>query len=149
MEYCPGRQPKTKPKALNNYGLIHARGEYVAIYDAEDNPEPDQLKRVLVAFSKTARNVSCIQAKLNYYKQATELIDPLVYHRIFDVVDLSLPFGMPQALPIPLGGTSNHFKKEALIESGAWILYVTEDADLGINAYIKRGYKTASLTAQL
>jgi cellulose synthase/poly-beta-1,6-N-acetylglucosamine synthase-like glycosyltransferase len=57
--------------------------------------------------------------------------------------DLFLP-GLDAAhAPIPLGGTSNHFKREALIEAGAWDPYnVTEDADLGIRMF-KRGYRTA------
>jgi hypothetical protein len=38
-------------------------------------------------------------------------------------------------LPIPLGGTSNHFRTSALRELGGWDPYnVTEDADLGIRA---------------
>ena len=45
--------------------------------------------------------------------------------------------------PIPLGGTSNHFITDALIELGAWDPFnVTEDADLGIRLH-KSGYKTA------
>jgi len=38
-------------------------------------------------------------------------------------------------LPIPLGGTSNHFKLDKLQQLGAWDPFnVTEDADLGIRA---------------
>jgi cellulose synthase/poly-beta-1,6-N-acetylglucosamine synthase-like glycosyltransferase len=38
-------------------------------------------------------------------------------------------------LPIPLGGTSNHFRTEALRRLGGWDPFnVTEDADLGIRA---------------
>ncbi len=62
------RAAQDKPKACN-YGLIHARGEYLVIYDAEDLPDPDQLKRVIVAFQKTPADVVCIQAKLNYYNR--------------------------------------------------------------------------------
>ena len=49
----PDVGPRTKPKACN-YGLTQARGEYIVIYDAEDAPEPDQLKKVAVAFSQGA-----------------------------------------------------------------------------------------------
>lgn len=36
-------------------------------------------------------------------------------------------------MPIPLGGTSNHFPRRALEEIGGWDAYnVTEDADLGL-----------------
>ena len=56
--------------------------------------------------------------------------------------DLLLPGLDAEHAPIPLGGTSNHFKTASLIESGAWDPYdVTEDADLGIRLF-KRGYRT-------
>lgn len=47
----PDAQPKTKPRACN-HGLERARGEYLVIYDAEDRPEPDQLKKVVLAYRK-------------------------------------------------------------------------------------------------
>lgn len=48
-------------------------------------------------------------------------------------------------LPILLGGTSNHFRRSALIEVGAWDAYnVTEDADLGVRLS-RFGYRVAML----
>lgn len=137
----PDAQPKTKPKACN-YGLIHARGEYLVIYDAEDLPDPDQLKRVITAFQKTPADVVCIQAKLNYYNRKQNLLTQWFTSEYSMWFDLLLP-GLDNArAPIPLGGTSNHFKTFSLIEVGAWDPYnVTEDADLGIRLF-KRGYRT-------
>jgi cellulose synthase/poly-beta-1,6-N-acetylglucosamine synthase-like glycosyltransferase len=44
-------------------------------------------------------------------------------------------------LPIPLGGTSNHFRTQQLKELGGWDPFnVTEDADLGIRASAQ-GYR--------
>ena len=40
----PDSQPKTKPKACN-FGLNLAQGEYIVVFDAEDRPEPTQLKK--------------------------------------------------------------------------------------------------------
>ncbi len=137
----PDAQPKTKPKACN-YGLIHARGEYLVIYDAEDLPERDQLKRVVVAFQKVPADVVCVQAKLNYYNRTQNVLTQWFTSEYSMWFDLLLP-GLDDAhAPIPLGGTSNHFKTFSLIEVGAWDPYnVTEDADLGIRLY-KRGYRT-------
>ena len=137
----PDAQPKTKPKACN-YGLIHARGEYLVIYDAEDLPELDQLKKVVAAFRKVPADVVCIQAKLNYYNRAQNVLTQWFTSEYSMWFDLLLP-GLDDAhAPIPLGGTSNHFKTFSLIEVGAWDPYnVTEDADLGIRLY-KRGYRT-------
>jgi len=138
----PVASPRTKPKACN-YGLIHARGEYVVIYDAEDLPDPDQLKRVLVAFRKSPPNVVCIQSKLNYYNRHQNLLTAWFTVEYSMWFDLFLPGLDASGAPIPLGGTSNHFKRSALIEAGAWDPYnVTEDADLGVRIF-KRGYRTA------
>lgn len=49
-------------------------------------------------------------------------------------------------MPIPLGGTSNHFKLAELNKLGAWDPYnVTEDADLGIRIY-RAGYRCGTIT---
>jgi len=137
----PTSQPKTKPKACN-YGLIHARGEYVVIFDAEDQPDPDQLKSVLVAFNKIPANVICIQVKLNYFNRNQNLLTRWFSIEYSMWFDLFLPGLDARKAPIPLGGTSNHFKKFALIEAGAWDPHnMTEDADLGIRLY-KLGYRT-------
>lgn len=138
----PESQPQTKPKACN-YGLLQADGEYVVIFDAEDRPDPDQLKKVYLAFQKADPAVTCVQAKLNYFNQDQNLLTrwfAIEYSMWFDLV---LP-GLDAAdVPIPLGGTSNHFVRDRLIELGAWDPFnVTEDADLGVRLH-KAGYKTA------
>jgi len=137
----PTSQPKTKPKACN-YGLIHAKGDYVVIFDAEDKPDSDQIKKVVVAFNKLPANVICIQAKLNYYNRQQNLLTQWFSSEYSMWFDLFLPGLDASNMPIPLGGTSNHFKKYALLEAGAWDPFnMTEDADLGIRLY-KLGYRT-------
>jgi glycosyltransferase XagB len=138
----PDAQPKTKPKACN-YGLMLARGEVTVIFDAEDRPDPDQLKKVIVAFSKSDPNVTCIQAKLNYYNPDQNLLTRWFTTEYSMWFELLLPGLDADGAPIPLGGTSNHFITERLRELGAWDPYnVTEDADLGIRLH-KAGYRTA------
>ncbi|HUZ29573.1 MAG TPA: glycosyltransferase [Solirubrobacteraceae bacterium] len=138
----PDSQPKTKPKACN-YGLLQAEGEYVVIFDAEDRPDPDQLKRVVLAYSKAAPSVTCIQCKLNYFNQNQNLLTRWFTAEYSMWFDLLLPGLDAGDVPIPLGGTSNHFITDRLIELGAWDPFnVTEDADLGIRLH-KSGYQTA------
>lgn len=141
MIVIPDGEPKTKPKACN-YGLIRARGDYVVIYDAEDRPDPDQLKKVFLAFQKSSDETVCIQAKLNYFNSEQNLLTRFFTQEYSNWFELMLPGVMQMDIPIPLGGTSNHFKTQVLKELGAWDPYnVTEDADLGIRLYKKR-YKT-------
>lgn len=134
----PHSLPKTKPKACN-YGLINARGEYVVIYDAEDRPEPDQLKKVHLSFQRSSDSCCCIQAKLNYYNSEQNILTRWFTQEYSMWFDLLLPGLMQMNVPIPLGGTSNHFKTEGLKKLCAWDPYnVTEDADLGIRLYVGR-----------
>jgi hypothetical protein len=62
----PPAFPRTKPKAAN-YSLRFARGEFLVIYDAEDRPEPDQLRKAVAAFRAAPRRTACLQARLNFY----------------------------------------------------------------------------------
>ncbi len=131
--------PKTKPKACN-VGLYFARGEYLVIYDAEDQPEPDQLKKAVVAFRKGPEHLVCVQAALNYFNWEENFLTRMFTLEYSHWFDYMLPGLYRLGLPIPLGGTSNHFKTDKLRELGGWDPFnVTEDADLGIRAAM-RGY---------
>ena len=130
----PKGTPQTKPRACN-VGLFFASGEYLVIFDAEDAPDPDQLKKCVVAFRRGGPKTVCVQAALNYFnadENALTRMFTLEYNYWFDYMLAGLDAA---DLPIPLGGTSNHFRTAALIELGGWDPYnVTEDADLGIRA---------------
>ena len=86
--------------------------------------------------------MACIQAKLNYYNSRQNILTQWFTVEYSMWFDLLLPGLDADQAPIPLGGTSNHFKTAALVEAGAWDPFnVTEDADLGIRMF-KRGYRT-------
>ena len=138
----PFHMPKTKPKACN-YALHFARGKYLTIYDAEDIPDTDQLKKVVALFNKLPEEYICIQSALNYFNRNENFLTRMFTLEYSYWFDYMLPGLDTLDIPIPLGGTSNHFKIEHLIELGAWDPFnVTEDADLGVRAYAK-GYKVA------
>ena len=136
----PPSQPQTKPKACN-YALRFARGEFLVVYDAEDRPEPDQLRKVVAAFRRAPANTACLQCRLNYYNAHENWLTrmfTLDYSLWFDEM---LPGLERLGLPIPLGGTSNHFKIAVLRELHGWDPFnVTEDADLGIRL-AQKGYR--------
>jgi glycosyltransferase XagB len=136
----PDSFPKTKPKALN-YGLNFARGEYLTIYDAEDMPEPEQLKKAVAAFRTHPGNYICFQAALNYFNKNENFLTKMFTLEYSSWFDCLLPGLFKAGLPIPLGGTSNHFDVKKLKHIGAWDPFnVTEDADLGIRTSVE-GYK--------
>jgi cellulose synthase/poly-beta-1,6-N-acetylglucosamine synthase-like glycosyltransferase len=144
MVIVPDSLPKTKPKACN-YGLAGAEGEYVTIYDAEDRPMPDQLKKAVLMFRDGDENLACVQARLNYFNQDQNLLTrwfSIEYAMLFDLV---LPGLDRRKDPIPLGGTSNHLRRDRLLEVGGWDPFnVTEDAELGIRLH-RAGYRTAMM----
>ena len=113
----PDFQPKTKPRACN-FGLKRAKGEYCVIYDAEDRPDTDQLKKIVILFRRLPDKFACIQAKLNYYNSTQNLLTKwftIEYSTLFDLV---LPGLEILNIPIPLGGTSNHFRTDILKKIG-------------------------------
>ncbi len=136
----PKKMPQTKPKALN-FALTNARGHYVVVYDAEDRPQSDQLRKAVSAFANAhmqqdegeTRPLACLQAALNHYNPQENWLArqfTIEYTGLFDGL---LPALQRLDLPIPLGGTSNHFNTHILREIGGWDAFnVTEDADLGI-----------------
>lgn len=138
----PNSLPRTKPKALN-WGLGHAKGEYIVIYDAEDIPEKDQLKKAVIAFNREGKDVFCMQAKLNFYNPKQNLLTRLFTAEYSLWFDLILTGLYSISAPIPLGGTSNFFRTKDIIKVEGWDAFnVCEDCDLGMRLY-KRGNKTA------
>jgi hypothetical protein len=133
----PDGQPRTKPKACN-VGLTFAKGEFLVIYDAEDRPEPDQLRKSVAMFRAHGEELVCVQGRLNYFNSDENLLTrcfTLEYNHWFDLMLEGLS---ALRLPLPLGGTSNHFRTEPLRQLGGWDPHnVTEDADLGLRAAAK------------
>jgi cellulose synthase/poly-beta-1,6-N-acetylglucosamine synthase-like glycosyltransferase len=129
---APSLGPRTKPKALNA-ALPFVRGRYVAVYDAEDRPEPLQLRIALAAFEAGDRDLACVQARLTIDNTADSWLTRLFTAEYAGLFDVFLPGLAAFRMPLPLGGTSNHFHTATLRALGGWDPYnVTEDADLGI-----------------
>ncbi len=136
----PPAEPRTKPKALN-VALPFARGTFTVIYDAEDRPERNQLRRALKAFRSAGNDLACVQARLCTDTKTSWLARYFTaeYAGHFDIF---LPGLAALGLPLPLGGSSNHFRTATLREVGGWDAYnVTEDADLGMRL-ARFGYRS-------
>ena len=128
----PHSLPLTKPKACN-FALPFVRGEFLVVYDAEDLPASDQLKRAIAAFRLGDGKLACVQAQLNYYNCFENWLTRQFSLEYAAYFDLLLPTLAKLGMPIPLGGTSTHFRTALLRAAGAWDPFnVTEDADLGM-----------------
>ncbi|MBZ6078591.1 glycosyltransferase [Microvirga puerhi] len=141
---APAGNPRTKPRALN-IALPLARGRYVVIYDAEDVPEPGQLRQAARAFATAPPDVACLQARLTIDNTDDTWLTRLFtieYAILFDVFNPGLA---EIGSPIALGGTSNHFRIDILRRVHGWDAWnVTEDADLGIRL-ARWGYRVHDL----
>ncbi len=129
---APAGAPRTKPRACN-FGLLKATGDYIVIYDAEDVPDPLQLKKAVLTFANHGSDLACVQAKLNFYNKQQNVLTRWFTAEYSSWFDLVMPGLQQSKAPLPLGGTSNHFRTEILRALGAWDAFnVTEDCDLGL-----------------
>ncbi|MCZ8315936.1 glycosyltransferase [Phreatobacter sp.] len=139
----PPDGPRTKPKALM-LGLALADGDHVVVYDAEDRPGPGQLREAAETFAAADASMGCLQAPLTMV-DAPGLLSRFFaaeYEALFRVL---LPALARWGWPLPLGGTSNHFRRSALVAAGGWDPYnVTEDADLGFRL-ARHGFTTGTI----
>jgi cellulose synthase/poly-beta-1,6-N-acetylglucosamine synthase-like glycosyltransferase len=132
---------RTKPRALN-YALSFARGSIIGIYDAEDVPAPDHLKRVVSHFASADADVGCLQGVLDYFNPRANWLArcfTLEYAGWFRVI---LPGLARLGLVVPLGGTTLFMRRHAIEVVGGWDAHnVTEDADLGVRL-ARHGFRT-------
>jgi glycosyltransferase XagB len=138
----PRGRPQTKPRALN-YALQFARGTLLTIFDAEDIPDPRQLRDAAGCFLNSRdENMACVQAQLVFFNSQENWLTrqfTAEYATLFGIV---LPALAAHGMPLPLGGTSNHFRTDVLRWIGGWDPFnVTEDADLGLRL-ARWGYTT-------
>lgn len=137
----PEGGPRTKPRALN-YALRFCSGEIVTIHDAEDRPHPRQLRTAAESFAAAGPELACLQAPLNWFNRQECWLTrqfALEYAAHFHAM---LPLYARLGWPLPLGGTSNHFRAAALRRAGGWDAWnVTEDADLGFRLH-ELGYRS-------
>jgi cellulose synthase/poly-beta-1,6-N-acetylglucosamine synthase-like glycosyltransferase len=133
----PDAAPRTKPKALD-FALPLCWGQYVVVFDAEDIPDPDQLWKAAIRF-RDSPDLACLQAHLVIENGPRSLLTSLFAGEYAGLFCVLLPALARWRLPMPLGGTSNHFQLRVLRELGGWDAFnVTEDADLGIRLARRR-----------
>ncbi|MBV9667194.1 MAG: glycosyltransferase [Nitrososphaeraceae archaeon] len=136
---------RTKPNSLNK-GLSNARGSIVTIYDAEDRPEPDQLRKVAVYMLKHPE-VACAQARLSFYNSDQSLLTKLFSIEYIEHFLILLPALYSLKKVVLLGGTSNFIRIEVIRNLKGWKTdNVTEDADLGVRL-ARLGYNVVPINS--
>jgi cellulose synthase/poly-beta-1,6-N-acetylglucosamine synthase-like glycosyltransferase len=129
---APDGQPRTKPRALN-IALPLAEGDLCVVFDAEDAPDPQQLRRAAEHFAHSPPRLACLQGRLaidNARENWLTHLFAIEYAALFHVQNIGLA---DQGLPLPASGSSNHFRTSVLREIHGWDAWnVTEDADIGL-----------------
>ncbi|MEP9370637.1 glycosyltransferase family 2 protein [Mesorhizobium sp. KR1-2] len=141
----PPAGPRTKPKALA-YALPITSGEFVVLFDAEDHPHPSQLLQAWQRFRVGGEDLACLQAPLEISNRDRSLLSRMFFFEYAALFRGLLPWLARYKLLLPLGGTSNHFRREALERLGGWDPHnVTEDADLGVRL-TRFGYRAETIS---
>lgn len=141
----PPGGPTTKPNALC-YAMSFCQGSLITLYDAEDRPHPMQLEEAWQRFRDNGPALACLQAPLQIANAGENWLTALFHMEYAGLFKRILPWLAQRKLPLPLGGTSNHFRRAALDAVGLWDPYnVTEDADLGYRLW-EYGYRLETIT---
>jgi glycosyltransferase XagB len=141
---APPGHLRTKPRALN-FALPFARGEIVGVYDAEDQPQPDQIEKVVSRFAECPAEVACLQGRLDYFNARHNLMSRLFAIEYATWFRVMLPGVQKLGLVVPLGGTTQFLRRDILTRLGGWDAHnVTEDAELGLRI-ARHGYRTEML----
>ena len=150
---APPGAPQTKPRALN-CALDRATGDLLTVYDAEDDPDPLQLKEAAARFAQdSSGRLACLQAPLRIRRKhrspsPSPFLDRQFAAEYAALFEVFIPGMARLGLPFPLGGTSNHFRVDVLRRIGGWDAFnVTEDADLGFRLW-RNGWRQGVITRQ-
>jgi len=119
-----------------DYGLQTARGEFVAIFDADFLPDPNFLIDALPYFSE--ENIGVVQSRWTYINEDYSLLTRV------QTVMLNTHFSVEQAgrnrsgAYINFNGTAGVWRRKCIDDAGGWMAdTLTEDLDLSFRAQMK------------
>ena len=124
---------KGKPRALN-YGLKLATGKVITVLDAEDIVAKDSFIRA--AYMMQKKDYQVVQGVLDLVNESDGWKNLMMRAEYGYWYSTYLKALKRSNYPLPLGGTTNFFKKEVLEKLGGWNSNnLTEDFELGMGIY--------------
>jgi len=117
-------------------GMAHARGEFVAIFDADFIPPPDFLKRALPYFANP--RVAFVQTRWAHVNRDYSLLT-LLQSLIIDAHFMVEQFARWRAgYWFNFSGTAGIWRRAAMDDAGGWKAdTLTEDLDLSYRAFLR------------
>ncbi len=119
------------------YGLQIAKGEFIAIFDADFLPEKDFLKKTIPHFEDPA--IGIVQTRWEHINENYSVITRLQAFQLnvhFTVEQTGRYFG---DLLLQFNGTAGVWRRKTIEEAGGWKAdTLTEDLDLSYRAQLKK-----------
>lgn len=127
------------------HGLKTARGDYIAIFDADFLPDPDVLRRIIPHFA-TGDSIGCIQVRWGHLNPGYSWLTRAQSVGIDGHFVVEQNARSSQGLFLNFNGTAGMWKKGCIEDSGGWQSdTLTEDLDLSYRAQL-RGWKILYLS---
>ncbi len=121
------------------YGLQFAKGDFIAIFDADFVPAPDFLKRTLPYF--VSREIGMVQTRWGHLNEDYSLLTKLQALALNNHFVIEQTVRNRKGLFINFNGTGGVWRKECILDAGNWHAdTVAEDVDLSYRAQMK-GWK--------
>jgi cellulose synthase/poly-beta-1,6-N-acetylglucosamine synthase-like glycosyltransferase len=115
------------------HGLIQAKGEFIAVFDADFVPQPDFLNKTVPYFN--ASDVGMVQAKWGFFNAGYSWLTRLQSLLLSAHFNVEHEVRFSRGLFFNFNGTAGIWRKTAIEAAGGWSSdTVTEDLDLSYRA---------------
>lgn len=143
----PAQPAEDQAQGVCNYAmsLPDVDSELITLYDAEDVPDPLQLRRAAIAFKRAPSDIGLSAGQARLLQRTAEPAHPMVFHGVRPMVRCGAPRGPAGRLRRSTGWYLESLAGAGVARSRRLDEHnVTEDADLGVRL-ARYGYRTMIL----
>jgi cellulose synthase/poly-beta-1,6-N-acetylglucosamine synthase-like glycosyltransferase len=118
-----------------NAGLEQARGEFIVLFDADCQPQPDFLRANLPFFADP--RVGLVQVRWAFENRSSSLLSRLQALVLDALFAVDQYVRSRQGKPVQFNGSNGIWRRQCLDDVGSWNERVlTEDAEIAFRAYL-------------